>query len=60
MRLAWETILSTVPGNEEIRACLTSIEETRAALPKREDATFRARANIVHVLLNHNDFITIR
>ena len=32
----------------------------KAALPPSWDPNQRARENLVHVLFNHNDFVTIR
>jgi hypothetical protein len=34
--------------------------ETTAAVPPSDDPALRARENLVHVLMNHNDFVTVR
>ena len=62
VRLAFETVLCTSPHRDEERACLEMLEETTALLMQRgqNDPHGRARANLVHALLNHNDFITVR
>lgn len=40
---------------------LTAIEsKSKAATPAAEDAAMRARENLIHVLINHNDFVTLR
>jgi hypothetical protein len=33
---------------------------TKAEIAPAADAALRARENLVHVLLNHNDFLTVR
>ncbi|MBP89386.1 MAG: hypothetical protein CMJ64_22185 [Planctomycetaceae bacterium] len=73
--LAFETILSRGPTDEESIAC-DDFLATHANLLQRQDlsalsasaakpldadaATKRSRENLVHVLMNHNDFVTIR
>lgn len=59
---AFEMILCSEPLADEIAACQEALDETRTALKTRgpEQANRRARENLVHALLNHNDFITIR
>ena len=40
---------------------LTGFSGAAAAdVPPSEDAALRARENLVHVLMNHNDFVTVR
>ncbi|MBI82164.1 MAG: hypothetical protein CMJ81_03120 [Planctomycetaceae bacterium] len=58
----FETVLCVDPTEEEIEACRQALAETRSSLKKIEagEAERRARENLVHALLNHNDFITIR
>ena len=51
---AFETVLGASPTAAERRICLESLEKLKKA------AAPRARANLVHALLNHNDFVTIR
>ncbi|MCB1211470.1 MAG: DUF1553 domain-containing protein, partial [Verrucomicrobiales bacterium] len=52
IQAAFQLILATPPSEEEMNACLE-------ALPTLGDPT-TARTAIVHTLLNHNDFITVR
>ncbi len=57
-----EVVLSRQPTAEELAAChaaFTQLSET-AARSKKPDPAARARESIVHVLLNHNDLITVR
>lgn len=59
---AFESVLLTRPTAEEVAACCAAMTRTVDALKKRKhsDPDLRARENLVHALLNHNDFITIR
>ena len=61
---AFERILNRSPVDAECDACEQTLEELMTAAAKQgmtEDAARqRARENLVQVLLNHNDFITIR
>ena len=52
IQAAFELILATAPSEEEITACLE-------AFPTLGDPP-TARTAIIHTLLNHNDFITVR
>ena len=59
---AYELILAVTPTEEEMHACLTALQTTSKLLAERNNPqpTVRARENLTHALLNHNDFITIR
>ena len=59
---AFQWIICRQPSDVEREACLAAIIELReaAAGPSDEAKQRRAEANIVHALLNHNDFITVR
>ncbi|MFO0878168.1 MAG: PSD1 and planctomycete cytochrome C domain-containing protein [Gemmataceae bacterium] len=62
VRSAFQLLLAGEPGAEELAACLRSLAEWRK-LPEAGTgpaATNYSRANLVWVLLNHTDFITIR
>jgi hypothetical protein len=48
-------VLGRGPSDEERSACRSYLADERL---KRSPA--RARADLVHVLFNHNDFVTIR
>jgi hypothetical protein len=62
LRVAYETILCVEPTEEELAACSAALDETKTLLEQRNhpQPDVRARENLVHALLNHNDFITIR
>jgi Protein of unknown function (DUF1553)/Protein of unknown function (DUF1549)/Planctomycete cytochrome C len=57
---AFETILANLPTAEEQAECEQALREWRKAAGTRPDAGPRARRHLIHALLNHNDFITIR
>lgn len=61
VELAFETILGWTPTPEEMNACMDSItnwqEENES---NSKPNTQSPRASLIHVLLNHNDFATIR
>ena len=59
---AYETILAVKPTGEEMAACREALKQTKELLVRRKhpQPSLRARENLVHALLNHNDFITIR
>lgn len=60
--LAFETILARSPTEEEIVESRSFLDEMRALLKGKgiADSEPRVRARLVHALLNHNDFVTIR
>ena len=73
---AFETILCRAPSSVERTACqdfltaqleqvsqvdgLTLVGDDVEAIPPSTDPAIRARENMVLVLINHNDFVTIR
>ncbi|QDV53144.1 PSD1 and planctomycete cytochrome C domain-containing protein [Gimesia fumaroli] len=59
---AYEKILCVEPTPQELAICLTALTETQSVLKtaKNKNSVWRSRENLVHALLNHNDFITIR
>lgn len=59
---AYETVLATPPTAQEQAACLAALVALRRVLVElRHPAPdARAREDLVHALLNHNDFVTIR
>jgi hypothetical protein len=59
-RAAFAAILAGSPAPEEQTACEEALREWREQAKGRPDAGRRARTNLVHALVNHNDFITIR
>ncbi len=60
IRAAFEAVLAATPTAEELAACAEALRQWRALTPDRPDAVRRARGHLIHALLNHNDFITIR
>jgi Protein of unknown function (DUF1553)/Protein of unknown function (DUF1549)/Planctomycete cytochrome C len=59
---AFETVLLIRPTADEVAACRELLNETKSVLvsDKHATPTARARENLVHALLNHNDFVTVR
>src|SRR5262249_10899423 len=62
IRAAFETVLGSPPTAAEQAECETALKEMKALArtDKMPADVLRARANLVHALLNHNDFITVR
>ena len=58
----FEQILSRQPTEAEVRVCLTAMEKQRqlATQPDSSVATARALESLARILLNHNDFVTVR
>jgi hypothetical protein len=61
---AFERIFSRAPTASERSECLSSLNQLASAFASEATSTAtpekRARSALVHVLLNHNDFVTIR
>lgn len=59
---AFRMILASEPSRDETEACLDSLRQMREALAGADhpQRVWRARADLIHALLNHNDFVTIR
>jgi hypothetical protein len=51
VRLAFEHVLTRLPTDAEQQECLEFMQESDGQ---------EVRAGLIHVLFNHNDFITIR
>jgi hypothetical protein len=62
VRAAFETVLASTPTAEEQAECEKALHELTEVLKKsaQGDPARRARGDLVHALLNHNDFITVR
>jgi hypothetical protein len=60
---AFEQVLARPPTADELAECATFLKEQAQRLGQSKsaaDAALRARENLVQVLLNHNDFVTVR
>jgi hypothetical protein len=59
---AFEQVLSRPPTSEETSECLAFLKELveRYASQSAIDSAERAKVSLVHVLMNHNDFLTVR
>jgi hypothetical protein len=59
---AFEAVLGCTPTAREQAACALALKELHALAvrDRRPDPQQRARTMLVHALLNHNDFVTIR
>ena len=59
---AFQNILSRSPTEAELGTCVSSLAQMRRFLTERAQGNpeQRAREYLVHVLFNHNDFVTIR
>jgi hypothetical protein len=60
VRAAFELLLTATPTAEELTECEGALREWAGLLKDRPDAGRRARGNLIHALVNHNDFITVR
>jgi hypothetical protein len=60
VKAAFECILCRTPTPEERQSCLEFLKDQQCAGATGQPAAVAARERLVHVLLNHNDFITIR
>ncbi len=59
--LAFQTILARPPEDIETSECLQYLTELRALSGKAEESDeLRYRGQLIHALINHNDFVTIR
>jgi hypothetical protein len=58
----FEQILSRQPTHAEIQVCLSALKKQHqlATLPDSPEANTRAHESLARILLNHNDFVTIR
>lgn len=61
-RTAFETVLAQTPTADELTACVEALKEFEvlAVKEKRTESAREARVLLIHALLNHNDFVTIR
>ncbi|MDB6155359.1 MAG: hypothetical protein JWL90_3812 [Chthoniobacteraceae bacterium] len=59
VRQAFERVLSRIPSDDELGACLAFLNAPSND-PAQAPDPMRLRENLILVLFNHNDFITIR
>jgi hypothetical protein len=61
-RAAFAALLATVPTDDELAACTEAMGRWRALYVRQppHEATQRGRVHLVHALVNHNDFVTVR
>jgi hypothetical protein len=59
-RTAFELVLGGSPTVAELKECEEALLGLREVLKGQPDAGLRARRDLIHALLNHNDYITIR
>jgi hypothetical protein len=61
---AFEQVLTRAPTPAELKECLTFLREQterhRSAKGGAAEPALRAREQLVHVLMNHHEFVTIR
>jgi hypothetical protein len=62
INLTFETLLARQPDEAELAECLAYCEKLAALFKDEKSANIESRiqARLVHALLNHNDFISIR
>ena len=60
VRNSFELLLARQPTDIELAECQVTLTQLMVALTDKSDADVRGRAALVHALLNHNDFVTIR
>lgn len=60
VRNSFELLLARQPTDVELAECQATLTQLAVALKDQSDADVRGRAALVHALLNHNDFVTIR
>jgi hypothetical protein len=56
----FEVLLGRQPTDSETTECRSTLAQLLEVLKGRADAKSRAHTALVHALLNHNDFVTIR
>jgi hypothetical protein len=62
VKAAFQTILSVDGNEQEVAAAVAAMQEFRSltAAPESADAASKSRTMLIHALINHNDFVTIR
>jgi len=60
VRNSFELLLARQPTDVELTECQATLTQLAAVLKDESEAEVRGRVALVHALLNHNDFVTIR
>lgn len=60
VRNSFELLLARRPTDVELAECQATLTQLAVALKDKSNADVRGRVALVHALLNHNDFVTIR
>ncbi len=62
VRTAFQTVLSVDANPQEVEVSIAAMREfcSLAAEPDSADTASRSRVMLIHTLINHNDFVTIR
>jgi hypothetical protein len=62
IRAAFKVILASNPSPDELATCQATLHEWAELYKthKQKNPAKRARVMLVHALLNHNDFVTVR
>jgi len=62
VRTAFQTVLSVDANAKEVEVSIAAMREfcSLAAEPDSADTASRSRVMLIHTLINHNDFVTIR
>jgi hypothetical protein len=58
VRAAFLAVLADQPTSDELAACREALSAWRALEPVNTPSS--SRANLIHALLNHNNFITVK
>ena len=60
VRAAFQTVLTVDANEQEIAACVAAMQEFRELAAESQGDAAKARTMLIHALINHNDFVTIR
>ena len=65
VNVAFETLMARLPTSEEHAECLLFCQQLNDLLKSDSsqaevDVTGRVRVRLIHSLLNHNDFVSVR
>ena len=62
VQAAFQTVLAVDANAQEVAASVAAMHEFRSltTAPESDDAVSKSRTMLIHALINHNDFVTIR